>query len=76
MFYTFSWKSLKSGNTVNTEYLNRIPNPECLTGANVPFVFSVAKVWFVSCMFTAGGASQNSFSNYKKSENVDKDTPV
>ena len=23
-----SWKSFKSGNTVNPEYLNRIPNPE------------------------------------------------
>ena len=26
-FY-ISWKSFKSGNTVNIEYLNRIPNPE------------------------------------------------
>ena len=26
-FY-MSWKSFKSGNAVNTEYLNRIPNPE------------------------------------------------
>ena len=34
-FY-MSWKSFKSGNTANTEYLNRIPNPEYLTGANVP----------------------------------------
>ena len=29
-----SWKSFRSGNTVKTEYLNRIPNPEYLTGAN------------------------------------------
>ena len=34
-FY-MSWKSFKSGNTVNTEYLNRISNTEYLTGANVP----------------------------------------
>ena len=34
-FFT-SWKSLNSGNNVKTEYLNRIPNPEYLTGANVP----------------------------------------
>ena len=36
-FY-ISWKSFKSGNTVNTEYLNRIPNPnpKYLTGAKVP----------------------------------------
>ena len=27
----------KSGNTVNTEYLNWIPNPEYVTGANVRF---------------------------------------
>ena len=34
-FYIF-WKSFKSGNTVNTEYLNRIWSPYYLTGANVP----------------------------------------
>ena len=33
-FY-MSRKSFKSGNIVNTEYLNRNPNPEYLTGANV-----------------------------------------
>ena len=27
---------VKSGKTVNTEYLNRIPNHEYLTGANIP----------------------------------------
>ena len=36
-FY-ISWKYFKSGNTVNTKYLNRIPNPEYLTGANVKFI--------------------------------------
>ena len=39
-FY-ISWKYFKSGNTVNTEYLNRIPNPEYLTGANGFFVNSI-----------------------------------
>ena len=34
--FFISWKSLKSGNNVKTEYLNRIPNPEYLIGANVP----------------------------------------
>ena len=43
MFLCFyiSWKSFKSGNTVNTEYLNRIPNPEYLAGANVPTFHAV-----------------------------------
>ena len=36
LWFFISWKSLKSGNNVNTDYLNRIPNPEYLTGANVP----------------------------------------
>ena len=35
-FYIY-WKSFKYGNTVIIEYLNRIPNPEFLTEANVPF---------------------------------------
>ena len=26
--FFISWKSFKSGNTVNTDYLNRIPNPK------------------------------------------------
>ena len=34
--FCISWKSFKSGNTVSTEYLNQIPNPEYPTGANVP----------------------------------------
>ena len=29
-----SWKFFKSGNTMNTEDLNRILNPEYLTGTN------------------------------------------
>ena len=29
-------RQLNLGNTVNLEYLNQIPNPEYLTGANVP----------------------------------------
>ena len=43
MFLCFyiSLKSFKSGNTVNTEYLNRIPNPEYLAGANVPTFHAV-----------------------------------
>ena len=36
LWFQISWKSFKSGNTVNTAYLSRIPNPEYLTGANVP----------------------------------------
>ena len=36
LWFFISRKSLKSGNNVNTEFLNRIPNPEYLTGANVP----------------------------------------
>ena len=36
VFFYMPWKSFKSGNTVNTEYLNQIPNPEYLTGVNVP----------------------------------------
>ena len=39
-FY-ISWKNFKSGNTVNTEYLNRIANPEYLTGANGLFINSI-----------------------------------
>ena len=35
LWFFISRKPLKSGNNVNTEYLNRIPNPEYLTGANV-----------------------------------------
>ena len=38
-FYIF-WKSFRSGNTVNSEYLNRIPNLEYLTRANVPIVLN------------------------------------
>ena len=38
LWFYISWKSFKSGNTVNTEYINRIPNPESLTGANVPLL--------------------------------------
>ena len=34
LWFFISRKSLKSGNNVNTEFLNRIPNPEYLTGAN------------------------------------------
>ena len=37
LFFYIFWKSFKSGNTVNTEYLNRILNPEYLTGVNVLF---------------------------------------
>ena len=28
LYFYMSRKSFKSGNTVNTDYLNRIPNPE------------------------------------------------
>ena len=28
LYVYMSWKSFKSGNTANTEYLNRIPNPQ------------------------------------------------
>ena len=37
LFFYIFWKSFKSGNSVNTEYLNRILNPEYLTGLNVLF---------------------------------------
>ena len=36
LWFFISRKSLKSGNNVNTEFLNRILNSEYLTGANVP----------------------------------------
>ena len=39
-FY-ISWKYFISGNTVNSEYLNRIPSPEYLTGANGLFINSI-----------------------------------
>ena len=39
MFLYVLSKSFKSGNTVNAEYLNRIPNPEYLIGVNVPLKY-------------------------------------
>ena len=36
LFFYMSWRYLKSGNTVNTEYLNWILNLEYLPGVNVP----------------------------------------
>ena len=50
LWFYISWKSFKSGNTVNTAYLNRIPNPEYLTGANVPHHNTLTEMFTITEM--------------------------
>ena len=46
LFFYIFWKRFKSENTVNTEYLNRILNPEYLTGVNV-LVFDLKAITLI-----------------------------